>query len=757
MPPPRSTPPPHSTPPPRRTGRLHDVILDLGGPPATVEAGRVFAGAGLEFSVRGAGAAIDPATGRLTLPAVRALEGAVVTVSARNAGGVARARLRLTVEPPLPLLPAVTEAADSIAHNGVVFHLAAPRPVGRYVTGDPFVVGPVRIVAIEPASEVIAGTARHGAQFDPPDWQSGFDGRIDRESVAYDPALNIDPGATGRPVEVITGTVIKAVSRSDEDGRAHSGFTWIDRYATLTVVAAPPPEDAFRPPVIGRDTTARFTEAMIRYDRLADLPPVAGMPTLAEAAAAVAPLMPAWFPAGWAGGDESRSLHAARHFVGYGRDMGRTLADAMLATHRAAPVSEKRAAVVGLVQAGLDLCAQIAAGRGLGIGGAITTGRKPVAAYAAALLDDPGLLRLVDARTAPASWGNADRQFLWITEDLIGRIHDRPSAPDRIAHTPYEPEHLGFPEWRENAARLTASLASDYRFLACEPEARGLFALLLTEGAAEAWGDPLPFACLDRFWRWVQGDARNRWNMRADPPWSAVQLPPRWVLVWQAQHRARAALPEWQGVPEQMWPPEVAAAPRALEAELRPDRFQCPNGGEILRVDLRWRMRGGDRWDEARGISHRHRIAGLSGATTYEVQTRAVSTLGEGPWSTNLPRYEGEGPQAVVTTPPLPSPPVNWRAPVLIGTPVAGAQLACEPGLWAGHPSAAMAFRWEVADGVAADGAGAAFVPLPGAEAAGFTPGAGLAGRRLRCVVRAENASGAAEAATAPSAPVAPG
>jgi len=731
--------------PPRRIGRLQDEILDLGGRPAVIEAAAVFAGEGLRYAVRGGGAGIDPASGRLTLPADRLRDGVRVTVSARNAAGVARASLRVTVEAPLAPVPAATAPLAEVSRHGVTFRFAEPRPVGRYVTGDLFVVGPVTVVAIEPVSEVIAGTARHGAQLDPGPEGNGFDARITLSTVAYAPELNLDPAATGRPLRIGTGTLVKAVSRSDAEGPAHSGFTWIDRYVPLTVVEAPPPEDAFRPSVIGRDTRARWREADIRYDRLSDLEPVARMPTLEEAAEAAAAMMPAWFPAAVAGGDRSRRLHAARHFVGYGRDMGRTLADAMLATHRRAPVSEKRPAVVGLVQAGLDLCAQIAAGRGLGIGGAITTGRKPVAVYAAALLDDPELVRLVDARTAPASWGNADRQHLWITEALIGPVHDRPSGPDRLAHTPYAPEHLGFPEWRENETRLTASLASDYRHLAGEPEARGLFALLLTEGAAEAWGDPLPFAYADRLWRWYQGDARNQWSMRNDPPWSATQLPPRWVLVWQAAHRGRAALSEWVGPPEQMWPPELELS--GLSLRVRPDRFRCANGGAILRVDLRWRLLGAESWKLREDVPTPLGIDGLSGNARYEVQTRAVGTLGPGAWSTNLPRLTGGAPQAVVRTPPIASPPVIWDPPTVQGTPRAGARLLAAPGLWAGHPAPDIALRWEREEA-------AGFAAIPGARDGTFVPGTAERGRRLRCVVTASNASGSVVASSAPTEPV---
>ena len=51
----------------RRCGGLADLALDAGAAPARVEAAAAFAGRALTFAVSGAGAAIDTATGVVTI------------------------------------------------------------------------------------------------------------------------------------------------------------------------------------------------------------------------------------------------------------------------------------------------------------------------------------------------------------------------------------------------------------------------------------------------------------------------------------------------------------------------------------------------------------------------------------------------------------------------------------------------------------------------------------------------------------------
>ena len=90
--------------PPVTVATLADIGAEVGAEPLTVEAGVAFAGEGLAFAVTGAGATIDAATGRVTLPADTARDHETVTVTATNSGGTASAVFRVTLVEPAPLV-----------------------------------------------------------------------------------------------------------------------------------------------------------------------------------------------------------------------------------------------------------------------------------------------------------------------------------------------------------------------------------------------------------------------------------------------------------------------------------------------------------------------------------------------------------------------------------------------------------------------------------------------------------------------------
>ena len=108
---------------PRRVGSLEDAIFDIESGDQLVETAQVFEGDALTFSVSGANATIDPATGVVSIPTDAPLAGVVVTVTATNAAGSDNASFHLTVEsagdtvasPDTPDAP-----GDSILESAVV-------------------------------------------------------------------------------------------------------------------------------------------------------------------------------------------------------------------------------------------------------------------------------------------------------------------------------------------------------------------------------------------------------------------------------------------------------------------------------------------------------------------------------------------------------------------------------------------------------------------------------------------------------------
>ena len=93
---------------------IADIAVEQDADPVVVDAAAAFSGEGLGFAVAGGGAAIDPETGRLTLPTDVLRDGETVTVTASNTGGSADASFLLTVTEPVvvevPVVPAALTA-----------------------------------------------------------------------------------------------------------------------------------------------------------------------------------------------------------------------------------------------------------------------------------------------------------------------------------------------------------------------------------------------------------------------------------------------------------------------------------------------------------------------------------------------------------------------------------------------------------------------------------------------------------------------
>ncbi len=135
--------------------------------------------------------------------------------------------------------------SQSMSQAGVTFTFSAMRPADQYANGDLRVVGPVAITSITPASTVqtsgtygngaaITSRVVHGAVVNPgnrvyatgrltannPGFgataRQGFDSITSGGGIpfiAFQGSLNVDPGATGVPLSVATGSVVKLVSR----------------------------------------------------------------------------------------------------------------------------------------------------------------------------------------------------------------------------------------------------------------------------------------------------------------------------------------------------------------------------------------------------------------------------------------------------------------------------------------------------------------------------------------------------------------
>lgn len=166
---------------------------------------------------------------------------------------LAAAALRASTSAPAPF--------NVSQYNMTITLSSAPTAMGRYISGDYWVVGPVTILATDPP----ATGGRNGFEVSPASTlRQPYDARAAGYDASLQPALPrvVAPGSS----------VVKAASGGTWPG---SNPTYLAAAMVLTVVAAPPPAGAYRPPYFRNSSAAAalaFNAAQLRWDLYPSLP-----------------------------------------------------------------------------------------------------------------------------------------------------------------------------------------------------------------------------------------------------------------------------------------------------------------------------------------------------------------------------------------------------------------------------------------------------------------------------------------------------
>jgi len=267
--------------------------------------------------------------------------------------------------------------ASSVSQRGVTFNFDQAYPVGQYANGDWWVQGPVSIPSMMPESGVVSGSYAsatstyanrvvHGAMLNPGNrsfaggsasanstntnqgWDSLSASDGSRATLQdYDDSFNVDPGRTGEPLKVGTGSIVKTISRLTPrtDGRA-----CLSDMVVLTVVSKVPAADALRPAISVGDKTSPFRKSEIDLSVFKKLKPPASAPTPAEAAGLVANTYENAFP----DSINSRNIHPSNNMKEYGREIAIDVHTALMCLHCNMSEEEKMAIFLGQAQIAID-------------------------------------------------------------------------------------------------------------------------------------------------------------------------------------------------------------------------------------------------------------------------------------------------------------------------------------------------------------------------------------------------------------------
>lgn len=483
--------------PPRALSVCLDACFDQGTGWQVIPAGEAFRGKDLRFFVSGGRASIDPVTGLLHVPTARPHDGEVIRVQARNDAGTATTELNVTVEDDGER--AETTLTDRLEVDGFTFLFDRPVQVGHFISGaagegDPFVIGPVRLLRYAPApARLDSGRHVNGAMLNPPCIRNtGFDSMASRDT--YDPELD-----AGRrlPLDLAPGDRL-VVCRSNLG--AQRGSEMAEKFAVLTCLAEVPFEDSFRPPYSGSQTPLwRLSD--LRPDRLASLP-VVGAPPDPEALAGrfarfALDIIPHW---------NRTHLAPPTHPPLYGRDLCTDEAAPLLFINSDQPLEDKVDLLIGLVQRGIDRYGvfRSALSQGFhpwGPDGAHNSGRKTSILIAGLLLHDGDMLSVMEQGAVVEGGFHEDEMTFHVSPEDVAVTNSPEWSPpyrndDSRPKQTYAPGMIGMPEWRgrnDPAHGNAAWTGHPYRISGNNNTQHAQVLTLLAIGAREAWGNDAYF------------------------------------------------------------------------------------------------------------------------------------------------------------------------------------------------------------------------------------------------------------------------
>lgn len=305
----------------------------------------------------------------------------------------------------LPTFCGAAEKVSTISQYDITWELAESATAGQFVTGDWWVLGPVKVKSVSPepqageaASEEVK--SRYGATSMVDDSRMRNGSMVLDELVkgqGYDSRLKNYDGAVsaGYPLELQPGqSLISTVSNPNGEPVQvmHHELMWkneksshlaLKSAAILTCVAVEPPADAFRPPYAGADGKF-FTLKDIKWDALPKLAPPASTPDFAQFERYLErpwlDHMPTWL---------LQNLGPSENQVNYGREFSRITSIASLMLMLDEPPAKREKLMIGMVQLGIDLEGMARSGRKWSADGGHWNGRKWPILFAGIVLGQP--------------------------------------------------------------------------------------------------------------------------------------------------------------------------------------------------------------------------------------------------------------------------------------------------------------------------------------------------------------------------------
>jgi hypothetical protein len=337
--------------------------------------------------------------------------------------------------------PAGPQAA--LSQYGITWAFAEPARVGRYVTGDWWVVGPVTVKGVTPAP----AEGRNGSVVNPPAGKrQGYDDRI----AGYDASLSAAFPLALKPGQslVSTASVEKVGDKTPDTVPGQYCRGPLRTAAVLTCVADAPPADAFRPAYVG-DKKLAFAASQLRRDFLPRLKAVGQLPDRK--------LYERYLERIWL--DHlyewpNRAMHPLENMPDYGREITNIVSTVSLVLLLEDPNKERETLLLRFVQLGIDYYGVTQSDGDLWrANGGHNSGRKMPILFAGVLLGHDGMrhVKASFAEDQQTYYGQGYRgqKALWTIDCTEARRHEH-LPPEKWAGPPFKGDNDG---WKSEAYR----------------------------------------------------------------------------------------------------------------------------------------------------------------------------------------------------------------------------------------------------------------------------------------------------------------
>jgi hypothetical protein len=333
---------------------------------------------------------------------------AVTATSAADKSKSAQASVTLTA----PASPPPSGNSSSITKDGITWTFSQPVPVGQFVTGDYYVVGPVTITAIDPPPTT-SSPFLNGSVVNLPtaNGKSAFDSRLNDgtdQSWWFDASLRSYPPIALKPGDSLVSSIsLPQIHSLPEVMRASDmSASPVRTVSVLTVLAAAPSADAFRPSYCDR-SQAIYHAGVLQRSLLPSLAPPnpSQTPALAQ--------FEAWYRRPWIDTNAFLFDAPAEYMPSYGQHIAFADSYASLLLMLNFPADQKVNLTNYFVQYGIDLYGCVQAGYGWPAFGGHRSGRKLPIVFAGILLNNDGMKNV--STTFPNKFGE-DMQTMYVNK-----------------------------------------------------------------------------------------------------------------------------------------------------------------------------------------------------------------------------------------------------------------------------------------------------------------------------------------------------